>query len=153
MPEVLLIDQCAAVVDMLNVSLEQEGVRTDSASNGEDALRKLCARTVSDSLYDAVVLDMRMAAMSAWQVLKAIKSNPLWRSMEVVVLTGTADAPEDLCTVIDYDAVFVNIDLCRSEMLGQLVNRLSTSFGEYEQDSTAAEAERELIAERIRGIR
>ncbi len=124
MAEVLVVDDEPAVRAMVTAVVQQHGLETDTASNGDQALRKLCARTVDDNLYDAVILDIMMPIMDGWDVLHAIKNNPLWQAINVVVLTGTADSSQDIARITDYDGVFLRKKEGFADILAELVTRI-----------------------------
>ena len=124
MAEVLVVDDDPAVLAVLTATLQQHAIQADTAVNGDQALRKLCARTVDDNLYDAVILDIMMPVMDGWQVLHAIKNNPLWQAIDVVVLTGTADTPEEITRITQYDGVFMRKKTGFADIIGDLVERI-----------------------------
>jgi CheY-like chemotaxis protein len=122
--EVLVVDDDYDVLAGVCAALEQHGLATDTAGNGKEALLKLCARTVEDRLYDAVIVDIMMPILDGWQVLHALKNNPLWKAINVVVLTGTADTPQEIARVTDYDGVFVRKKEGFIDVVGDLVERI-----------------------------
>ena len=124
MAEVLVVDDDPAVLAMVTAALEQHGVQTDTAANGEQALRKFCARLVDNRLYDAVILDITMPVVDGWEVLHALKNNPLWKAINVVVLTGTATTPQDITRVTDYDGVFLEKKVGFVDIVGDLIERI-----------------------------
>jgi len=124
MAEVLIVDDDPSVVAALTAALQRHDLETDSAVNGEQALRRLCSRTVDDNLYDAIILDIQMPIMDGWQVLHALKNNPLWEAINVVVLTGIADTPQDIARITEYDGVFIRKKEGIIEMVGDLVQRI-----------------------------
>ena len=124
MPEILIVDDDPAVTAALTAAVERHNLKADTAANGEQALRKLCERTVSDNLYDAMILDIQMPIVDGWEVLHALKSNPLWQAINVVVLTGIADTPEDIARITDYDGVFVRKKEGIFEIVSDLVERI-----------------------------
>ncbi len=124
MAEVLIVDDDPSVVAALTAALQHHNLETDSAANGEQALLRLCSRTVDDNLYDAVILDIQMPIIDGWQVLHALKNNPLWEAINVVVLTGIADTPQDIARITEYDGVFIRKKEGIIEMVGDLVERI-----------------------------
>jgi CheY-like chemotaxis protein len=107
MPRVLIVDDDPSICRLIAAGLCQEGIKCDEAYNGEQALQKLCRATADGQAYDALVLDIVMPVLDGWQVLEAIKSNPLWKNIRVVVLTGRATSTEDVARVSGYNGVFV----------------------------------------------
>lgn len=124
MARVLVVDDEASVCHLIGETLRDMGIEPDEAYDGEQAIRKLCQATIEGRLYDAVVLDIVMPVMDGWEVLHAIKNNPLWRDMRVVVLTGKATAPSDIIRVIDYDGVFVEKKGSFANMIEEIMGRI-----------------------------
>jgi len=124
MPEVLIVDDDPAVTKALVAAVKAHNLETDTAVNGQQAIQKLCERTVTDNLYDAMILDIQMPIMDGWQVLHALKNNPLWENINVVVLTGIADTPQDIARISEYDGVFVRKKEGIFELVSDLVERI-----------------------------
>ncbi len=124
MPEVLIVDDDPAVTAALVAAVREHNLETDTAANGQQALQKLCERTVTDNLYDAMILDIQMPIVDGWEVLHALKNNPLWKTISVVVLTGIADTPQDIARITEYDGVFVRKKEGIFEIVSDLVERL-----------------------------
>jgi GAF domain-containing protein/DNA-binding response OmpR family regulator len=82
---VLVIDDEAAVRDLMQRFLVKEGFRVVTAAGGEEGLRR--ARALSP---DAITLDVMMPGMDGWAVLSALKADP-----------DTADIPVVMLTIVD----------------------------------------------------
>ncbi len=124
MPRVLIVDDEPAICQLVSEALAELGIETDQANGGEEALRRLCQETAQGRCYDAVVLDIVMPFVDGWEVLHAIKNNPLWRDMRVIVLTGQATSVGDVAKVIGYDGVFVEKKGVFPRMVQRIVSRL-----------------------------
>ena len=124
MPEVLIVDDDPAVTKALVAAVKAHNLETDTTVNGQQAIQKLCERTVTDNLYDAMILDIQMPIMDGWQVLHALKNNPLWENINVVVLTGIADTPQDIARITEYDGVFVRKKEGIFAIVSDLVERI-----------------------------
>ena len=124
MPEVLIVDDDPAVTAALVAAVRDHNLQADTAANGQQALQKLCQRTVSDNLYDAMILDIQMPIVDGWEVLHALKNNPLWKTISVVVLTGIADTPQEIARITEYDGVFVRKKEGIFEIVSDLVERI-----------------------------
>ena len=48
-----------------------------------------------------------MPDVNGWRVLEALKSNPLWQEMPVVVLSGLVNGSDDVARISHYDGFFV----------------------------------------------
>ena len=124
MAEILIVDDDTDILGAVGAVLRQHGLATDTAENGREALLKMCARTVSGQLYDAIIVDIMMPIIDGWELLHALKNNPLWKAINVVVLTGTADSPGDVTRVTDYDGVFLRKKDSFMDIIGDLAERL-----------------------------
>jgi CheY-like chemotaxis protein len=105
--EVLVVDDSAPIRTAVATALRVRGIKVETAVDGEDALRKLCAKTTAGAAYDGVILDIAMPRVNGWEVLLAIRSNPIWRDTRVIILTGVADEIADKVQAAEYDAILV----------------------------------------------
>jgi CheY-like chemotaxis protein len=124
MPRVLIADDDPGIVETVSVRLQMMGIESDTANSGRSALRKICERTCADRLYDVVIVDISMPDIDGWHVLKAIKNNPLWEAIKVVVISGFADSPSDLMRIIEFDGVFVEKRTGFIDTVGEVVKRV-----------------------------
>jgi CheY-like chemotaxis protein len=83
---VLVIDDDAAVRDLMSRFLGKEGFRVVTAAGGEEGLR--LARTIEP---DVITLDVLMPGMDGWSVLTALKADPALVEIPVVMLTMLDD--------------------------------------------------------------
>jgi signal transduction histidine kinase/DNA-binding response OmpR family regulator len=83
---VLVIDDEAAVRDLMQRFLTKEGFRVVTAHGGEEGLRQ--ARELRP---DAITLDVMMPGMDGWAVLSALKADPDIADIPVVMLTIVDD--------------------------------------------------------------
>jgi len=83
---VLVIDDEAAVRDLMQRFLTKEGFRVVTAAGGEDGLRY--ARELRP---DAITLDVMMPGMDGWAVLSALKADPDVTDIPVIMLTIVDD--------------------------------------------------------------
>lgn len=84
---VLVVDDDADVTDTMREILEDEGHRVMVANNGRQALE--LARSVRP---DLVLLDLEMPEMDGRHFLALVRATPELASVQVVVLSGSADA-------------------------------------------------------------
>ena len=117
---VLVVDDDAAARDLLSRFLRREGFAVLAAATGEQALRM--AREHSP---DVITLDVIMPGMDGWEVLRALKADPLLESIPVILLTITDDqnlgyalgAAEYLTKPVDW------------ERLGSILGRIQAKGG------------------------
>jgi CheY-like chemotaxis protein len=124
MPSVLVVEDDFQLRRVVTNSLADLGFDYDEAGNGREALQKLCEATSAGQMYDCILLDIVMPEIDGWQVLAAIKSNPLWAPVKVVVLTGYANSPSDVSKVAKYDGVHIQKKGHFLQTIGELLHRL-----------------------------
>ncbi len=124
MPAVLVVDDEPAILELVSARLRLLGIDSETAASGRSALKRLCARTAEDRPFDVVILDILMPDIDGWQVLKAIKYNPLWSPLKVIVISGYADSPQDLLRIIEFDGVFVEKRAGFADTVGEVVKRV-----------------------------
>jgi GAF domain-containing protein/CheY-like chemotaxis protein/anti-sigma regulatory factor (Ser/Thr protein kinase) len=83
---VLVIDDEAAVRDLMQRFLTREGFRVVTAAGGEEGLRR--ARELRP---DAITLDVMMPGLDGWAVLSALKADPDVAGIPVIMLTIVDD--------------------------------------------------------------
>ncbi|MFO7945396.1 MAG: response regulator [Armatimonadota bacterium] len=123
-PNVLVVEDDEQLQKVIGYELEEIGFRYETASNGRIALQRLCENTSSGESFDCMLLDIVMPEIDGWQVLDAVKNNPIWAPMKVIVLTGYANTPADVARVAKYDGVHIEKKGHFVEMLGELLTRL-----------------------------
>jgi DNA-binding response OmpR family regulator len=96
--KILIIDDDQRLVDIHSMLFEIKGFEVETALGGEVGLEKIAA-----SKPDIVLLDAMMPAFSGFDTLAAIKANPEYRDIKVVMLTALSD--EDLMKkAVDFGA-------------------------------------------------
>ncbi len=126
MSRVLVVDDDPSVREVLVQDLEDAGFEAHPAESGRAALKELCAATAEDSPYDAMVLDIIMPDVDGWQVLEAVRHNPLWRGIPIVVISGHVNGTGDVARVSSYDGVFV-------EKTGNFADVIKSALGRIVQ--------------------
>jgi CheY-like chemotaxis protein len=107
MAKVLVVDDDPVMLTMMSRVLEEGGFEPTTVQSGQGAIEELCRATVNGAQYDAILLDIAMPQINGWRVLDAIKSNPLWSNIGVVVLSGYSQSPQALSRIAQHDGVFV----------------------------------------------
>jgi two-component system, NtrC family, nitrogen regulation response regulator NtrX len=81
---ILVIDDETAIREAIRMTLEYEGYRVDEARSGQDGLEK-AGRT----LYDAILLDIKMPVLDGIEVLENLKEQRI--TTPVVMVSGHGD--------------------------------------------------------------
>lgn len=67
------------------------GATCVEAVDGRQALEVLCRSIEPDEQFDMVLMDILMpGGVSGWDVLEAMRANPLWQEIPVIILSGKA---------------------------------------------------------------
>ena len=80
---VLIVDDESYIVKSLSFVMKNAGFDTGSAGDGEEALQKL-----DEMVPDLVILDVMMPKLDGFEVCKAIRANPAWSSIKIIMLTA-----------------------------------------------------------------
>jgi CheY-like chemotaxis protein len=80
---VLVIEDDDATRELLTRSLQSRGHRTEAAENGRAALELINRHEPS-----LILLDLMMPEMNGFEFLHALRQNPSWRDIPVIVLTS-----------------------------------------------------------------
>jgi CheY-like chemotaxis protein len=112
---VLVVDDEPQVAWVLRFSLEHEGYRTYTASNGLEALEE-----VQKHHPKLMVLDLMMPEMDGWAVLREMKKLPLEDRPRVVIVSALT-GPEDKAKATELGAdAFVPKPFDVEELIGVL---------------------------------
>jgi two-component system, OmpR family, phosphate regulon response regulator PhoB len=82
-PNVLVVEDEAALLTLLRYNLEKEGFAVAEARDGEEALLHL-----KEAKPDAVLLDWMLPRLSGLELCRQIRRAPAWRDLPVIMLTA-----------------------------------------------------------------
>ncbi len=94
-PRVLIADDDPQGLELLEAYLGETGYELQTATDGEETLRK-----VRDWKPDLILLDIMMPRISGFQVCKALRANPQTRGIAVLMITAL-DQPSDVERAVD----------------------------------------------------
>ena len=83
--EILIVEDDRDTRELLQRTLEREGWKVITATDGVNAIELLAGAA---RVPDLVLLDLMMPRLDGFGVLDAIRKNPLWASIPVVILTA-----------------------------------------------------------------
>jgi DNA-binding response OmpR family regulator len=115
---ILVVDDDLSVRRLVSVQLGLAGYEVDIAENGMAALL-----SIGRVDYDLVVLDVMMPELSGWQVLRALRAQPRYQQLPVLMLTAAA-LPADVAMSYDLGASAVIGKPYEGERLTQMVETL-----------------------------
>lgn len=82
-PSILIIEDDPAIVNMFELTFALEGFDTESISDGRIALER-----INGAPPTLVILDVMMPGVDGYTVLQALKSQPGWEDVKVVVCSA-----------------------------------------------------------------
>lgn len=85
---ILLIEDDAAIREMLSRRLALRGHAVELAADGEQGLAMIRA-----SPPEVVLLDHGLPGMSGWDVARALRADPAYASLPIIALTAHAGEP------------------------------------------------------------
>src|ERR1051325_2284072 len=88
-PLILIVDDVADNLEILQLRLESQGYEVILAGDGEEALA-----TIRERLPDLVLLDIRMRKFDASGAVKALKPDLSLPFIPVILVTARADAKD-----------------------------------------------------------
>jgi DNA-binding response OmpR family regulator len=83
---ILVVDDEADVIDMLQINLRAAGFAVITAEDGASALQK-----TRSELPALVILDLMLPQISGLEICKALKSDPVTKHIPVIMLTAKAE--------------------------------------------------------------
>ena len=86
---ILVVDDVADNVDILQMRLESQGYAVATAADGVEALEK-----IRELVPDLVLLDVMMPRMDGIETLKRLKADPSLPFIPVILVTAKADATD-----------------------------------------------------------
>jgi putative nucleotidyltransferase with HDIG domain len=83
---ILVIDDDRRVLDLLQISLSQNGFRVATAATGEDGLE-----SIRRDAPDLVILDLRLPKKTGFEVCAAVKSNKETAHIPIIMVSASAE--------------------------------------------------------------
>jgi len=83
---VLIVDDELGIVEVLEFILGDAGFRVISALNGEEALAR-----IKQDIPDLIVLDLMMPIMGGAEVLKAMRRDPKYSAIPVILTSALSE--------------------------------------------------------------
>lgn len=92
MASVMVVDDEDVLLEMIAALIEDVGHRAVVATNGREALEALYAESQLPLL---IISDVMMPQMDGIALAKAIKSDPRWRDVPIVLMSAASRPPAD----------------------------------------------------------
>lgn len=84
---ILCIEDEPDMIDLMRLIVSRRGYAFDSASGGEEGLRK-----VRETHPDLVLLDLMMPDLDGWEVYQQMKADEKTRNIPVIIVTAKAQS-------------------------------------------------------------
>ena len=79
----LVVEDDPESLEITSRTLERDGWRVIQAMNGREALDRL-----NETIPNVIILDLMMPVMDGFEFVEAVRANPLWQSLLIVILTA-----------------------------------------------------------------
>ncbi len=118
--DVAIVDDDPDTLSITARVLENEGYRAHTFTSGEEFLANL-----QKQRPDVVILDLLMPHIDGFQILDALRENPDWAKIPVVVMTAKMLSTEELASLNErVRAVIRKSGMINDNALRQLVEQL-----------------------------
>jgi two-component system phosphate regulon response regulator PhoB len=81
--KILVVDDDDDTLELLRFSLQKAGFAVGTASDGLEALKKVCSTSP-----DIILLDLMMPEIDGFAVCEMLKGNPMTASIPIIMLTA-----------------------------------------------------------------
>ena len=85
-PHILVVEDEAALVELLRYNLEEEGFRVSAAADGEAALA-----AVAEDKPDLIVLDLMLPLISGLEICRQLRRRPETRGLPIIMLPARGE--------------------------------------------------------------
>jgi CheY-like chemotaxis protein len=92
---VLVVEDDEVIRETLAQLLEDQGYKIVVAHHGRDALEKLGTAETTPCL---VLMDLMTPVMNGWELLAAVRKEPRWAHLPVIILSAGGEAHDLLLT-------------------------------------------------------
>ncbi len=118
--KVLVVDDAPQNLKLLRVILKDAGYQVSEAASGQQALEKL-----HTDHPDALILDVRMPGMTGYEVSEAVRRDPEFATLPIIMLTALSQ-PEERIRGIEAGATdFISKPFNKKELLASLGTSLA----------------------------
>jgi len=91
---ILVVEDEIDIRELIELQLLRDGHFVETASDGEDALRRLLAAESPESLPELLVVDWMLPGLSGLEITQAVRKSPLLQKIPVLMVTARAEAAD-----------------------------------------------------------
>ena len=117
-PIILVVDDDLPILALMRTLLREFGFQAVTAESGEQAIAE--ARTHRPA---AVLIDRNMPGMSGDELILALRSEPGFDGVPILIISGQAVSPDELATLGADGAILKPFDI--TELIAQLRSLVS----------------------------
>jgi CheY-like chemotaxis protein len=117
---ILVVEDDAAIREVLTEILELDGYQVDAASNGEEGLQSLSKKP----LPHLILLDLMMPVKDGFAFRSEQLANPQWSKIPVIVLSANANLETRINQLSDHKLPFLKKPVDLDVMLGSVKSAL-----------------------------
>ena len=88
-PRILVIEDDAALIELMRYNLESEGLRPTIATTGEEAEVQ-----VTEDRFDLIVLDWMLPGLSGIELCRRLRARPETKQLPIIMLTARGEESE-----------------------------------------------------------
>ena len=129
-PHILVVEDEAALVELLRYNLEEEGFRVSAAADGEAALA-----AVAEDKPDLIVLDLMLPLISGLEICRQLRRRPETRSLPIIMLTARGEESDRIRGLDSGADDYVTKPFSPSELVARVRAVLRRARPALDQDS------------------
>ncbi len=84
--KILVVDDEPDLVELVSYNLKKEGLEVSSASDGEDALKR-----IRSERFDLIVLDLMLPGIQGFELCRILRNDPKTEHLPVIMLTAKTE--------------------------------------------------------------
>jgi len=121
MAKILIVEDDEVLRDVYREIFDRENFLVETAADGQEGVEKIVS-----FMPNVVLLDIIMPKMSGFDVLKALKDNPLFKNIRIIVLTNVQLDSQDLVKSWGASYVFLKTDITPGQIVEKVKDVLKT---------------------------
>lgn len=129
-PHILVVEDEAALVELLRYNLEEEGFRVSAAADGEAALA-----AVAEDKPDLIVLDLMLPLISGLEICRQLRRRPETRGLPIIMLTARGEESDRIRGLDSGADDYVTKPFSPSELVARVRAVLRRARPALDQDS------------------
>jgi len=116
MKKILLVEDDPLIIDIYTTKLKESGFQTETASDGEMALKKL-----KEENFDLLILDMVLPRLTGFELLKKIREDKGFKELKVLILSNLGqEADINLAKKLGVSKYLIKANFIPSEVVEEI---------------------------------